>query len=95
MIFKLTILILIWLSIIFIINYIESRKIRAFEMKQLILDKCIEYDKNNYIEFLCTTESSFFWVYSKLPSNTKIVYSFLFIKVDYWLSKEVIEKLNI
>lgn len=79
---------------IFLLKLFKYRSYKVWYMKQELLDMCIEYDNRNYVDFLCSTESSYFWAYSRLPSSRFITYSLLPIRLDYWLQKDTIDRLS-
>lgn len=85
-------------EILFILIYLfwvffNKRKRDVYLFRADILDKCIDHDNRNYSDFLCNTESSFFWFYGSMPGRNKMIYSFKPLELKYWFKEDLINKL--
>lgn len=70
-----------------------KRKKAVLIFRADILEKCIEHDNRHYSEFLCNTESSFFWCFAAMPSKNRMIYSTKPLELKYWFREEIIDKL--
>ena len=81
-------LIMILLSFVGLIYaYIRNNRVHAFCIS--ICDKCIQWDVNNPDKI-----SSYYWCLKNVPSYNKMFFSFKPLKMEYWLPKDQIIKLN-
>lgn len=80
----LVLLIVLWIMC----GYILARTFLVGKFRHKVINLCYEYNLRN----LLSDDSAFDWFYDKVSYN-KMLYSFKPLELEYWWTKEEIERL--
>lgn len=84
--------VVVFLNLLFVgCGYVLVRNFQVGKFRNKIINLCYEHNLRRIGESLCY-DSAFTWFYDKV-SYEKMLYSFKPLELEYWWSKEDVDKL--